>query len=190
MDMYEDSDFLLQARNSASKWAKELLARDPNTWVILDTETTGLDHDDEVIQIGVINSAGDVLIDNLLVKPTCEISPIAESIHGIAAEMVSGAPLFLEVVPRLVEVVKGKHLVIYNAAYDLRILSQSDRKFGWNIERVVDGVSCAMLKYAEWYGDWNDYHGSFRWQRLPSGDHSALGDCRAVLELIKRMAGE
>jgi DNA polymerase III epsilon subunit-like protein len=27
------------------------------------------------------------------------------------------------------------------------------------------------------------------WQRLPGGDHSALGDARATLNLVRRMAG-
>jgi DNA polymerase-3 subunit epsilon len=45
-----------------------------------------------------------------------------------------------------------------------------------------------MLQYAEWFGEWNSYHQSFRWQKLQGGDHSALGDCFATLELIKRMA--
>jgi DNA polymerase-3 subunit epsilon len=45
-----------------------------------------------------------------------------------------------------------------------------------------------MLKHAEWVGEWNDYHGSFRWQKLVGGDHSALGDCLATLETIRKMA--
>jgi DNA polymerase-3 subunit epsilon len=49
---------------------------------------------------------------------------------------------------------------------------------------------CATLrvKHAEWVGEWNDYRGSFRWQKLQGGDHSALGDCVATLETIKKMA--
>lgn len=30
---------------------------------------------------------------------------------------------------------------------------------------------------------------NYRYQRLPGGDHSALGDARATLAVIKRMAG-
>ena len=37
-------------------------------------------------------------------------------------------------------------------------------------------------------GQWDDYYQNYRWQRLPEGDHSALGDCRATLEVIRRMA--
>ena len=45
-----------------------------------------------------------------------------------------------------------------------------------------------MLMYAQFVGEWNPRHGDYRWQRLPSGDHSAIGDCRATLALIHKMA--
>jgi hypothetical protein len=44
-----------------------------------------------------------------------------------------------------------------------------------------------MLWYAPYAGEWSDYHGEYRWQRL-GGNHDALGDCRAVLELLQRAA--
>ncbi|MBR8638571.1 3'-5' exonuclease [Streptomyces tuirus] len=59
---------------------------------------------------------------------------------------------------------------------------------------------CAMVAYAEWCGDWTwDYEarddeplyrqGDYRWQKLPSAGHRAADDCRAVIEVLKEMAG-
>lgn len=45
-----------------------------------------------------------------------------------------------------------------------------------------------MAPYAAWYGDWSDYHGGWRYQRLPLGDHTAIGDCRATLKIMQEMA--
>jgi DNA polymerase-3 subunit epsilon len=45
-----------------------------------------------------------------------------------------------------------------------------------------------MLAYSKYVGEWNDYRKDFKWQKLQGGDHSALGDCRATLEVIKKMA--
>lgn len=184
----DSGDFIGEAHTSAVAWANELLARDPLTWVILDTETTGLDDRDEVIQIGVIDGGGSVLMNNQLVKPTCTITAVAHSIHGITLEMLDDAPSFGEVMFDLQMVVKGKLLVIYNAEYDLRMIRQSGQAHGININLSVEGVTCAMEEYAKWTGEWSEYKGAFRWQRLPLGDHTALGDCRSVLQLIKRMA--
>jgi DNA polymerase-3 subunit epsilon len=70
------------------------------------------------------------------------------------------------------------------------MFEQSARALEWPLAWPFESIHCAMQRYAEWYGEWNDYFGSFRWQRLEGGDHSALGDCRATLELIRKMAGE
>jgi len=184
----ETNDFILQARQAAINWAQDLVKRDPTTWVILDTETTGLGEHDEIVQVGMINGAGIVLIDNLLIKPTVPIGEGARQVHGISDKMVLDAPRFSVVWPLINSAMIGKHLVIYNADYDLRMLKQSAKALNFPIGYYGDGWSCAMNRYAEFVGEWNSYHGSFRWQRLPSGDHSALGDCRSVLKLIKVMA--
>ncbi len=185
--MYDD-DFIEEARKDATRWAQDLLSRDLSMWVILDTETTGLGAYDEVVQVAVIDGAGNVLIDNLLIKPTISIPESARSIHGISNEMVESAPRFSHVWRVIAGAISGKHMVIYNAEYDLRMLHQSGQALDYLIG-FDNTWDCAMLQYAKWYGDWSDYHGSFRWQRLPAGDHTALGDCQATLELIKKMAG-
>lgn len=189
-DSYENfQEFLRQARERSAQWAKELLSRDPSTWVILDTETTGLGPGDEVVQIAIIDGAGNVLINNVLVKPTVSISEGARGVHGITEEMIASAPRFLEVLPAIRDAVHGKVVVIYNASFDISLLTQSARASGERLAFQAAQYDDAMLYYAEWFGQWNDYHGSFRWQRLVGGEHSALGDCRAVLQLIRKMAG-
>lgn len=181
-------NFIIEARKSATQWAQDLVKRDPNSWAILDTETTGLDSRDQVVQIGIIDGAGNVLINNQLVKPTIEISEGARSVHGISNEMLEQAPSFADVLPTLQSILSGRLLVIYNASFDYRILQQTSLAISENFDLGVEDCHCAMLKYAEFVGEWNDYRGSFKWQRLPSGDHSAIGDCLATLKIIRMMA--
>lgn len=184
-----DESKLTYIRNEAAEWARLLLKRDPRSWLILDTETTGLGQDAEVIQIAAICGDGDVLLNNVLVRPTVSIPPEATRIHHITNEMVEGAPSFEEILPTLRNATRDRLLVIYNARYDLRVLAQSARHCPTRLLLDYSGVACAMLRYAEFYGEWDDYHQSFRWQKLQGGDHSALGDCRATLALIHKMAG-
>lgn len=47
---------------------------------------------------------------------------------------------------------------------------------------------CVKEQYAAYVGDWHDHYGNYRWYPLPGGDHTALGDCRATLALMQRMA--
>lgn len=182
-------DFIFDAHEEAREWALDLLKKNPNDWVILDAETTGLGSYDEVVQVAMIDGAGNVLMDNVLVKPTVHIPIDARRVHGITDEMVQDAPRFTQVWGEIYRHMDGKVLVIYNADFDTRILRQSAKATGddellFSFKRLT----CAMNAYSEYVGEWNDYHGNFRWQRLPGGDHTALGDCRAVLELIRDMA--
>jgi DNA polymerase III epsilon subunit-like protein len=181
-------DFIFDAHETAVEWAKDLLKKDPNDWVILDTETTGLGYADQLVQVAMINGAGDVFMDNVLVKPTILIPFDATRIHGITIETVKDAPIFLDVWPEIAKHMNRKMLIIYNAEYDLRILRQSANAHDIEIHFPCSSLACAMNTYAEWVGEWNDYRGNFRWQKLPGGDHTALGDCLATLELIKDMA--
>lgn len=172
-------------QQQAAKWAYELLQRDD--WLILDTETTGLGSYAEACEISLINHAGRPLLSTL-VKPLHPIPDDAIAIHGITNEMVETAPAFPEVYPLLVRAIASKTVVIYNKDFDRRILSTccqlSQLDNLWNDSTLV----CAMRWYSQWYGEWNGRHGNYRWQRLPGGDHTALGDCQATRKVIQRMA--
>lgn len=183
-------------RAAAVEWARELLTDD---FVILDTETTGLETDAEIVQIAVIEKTGAVLLDTLL-RPTQPIPTIATSIHGITDAMVETAPTFGQIFDALLMAIGGKRCVIYNASYDVRLLNQTEQWHqiktdstweclgmeAWRLMAVWDD---AMQQYAAFVGDWSDWHGGYRYQQLPGGDHTALGDARATLRLIQRMAG-
>lgn len=172
--------------------------------LIFDTETTGLDGSAEIVQLAVTDMRGAVLLD-ALVSPTVPVSPGAAAIHGITdAHLALAAPIgaFL---PALRALFKGRTVVVYNADYDTRLLRQSIaargmddfiiRPGGIDWTRDLDSAFgcrfvCAMRAYSQWVGEWNPRYKSYRWQRLPGGDHTALGDCRATLAVLRQMAGE
>ena len=92
----------------------------------------------------------------------------------------------------LVELLHGKDVIAYNAGFDAGVMDrETARAFGdyqqaleWCRQiRWID----AMETYSAWVGDFSDYWGDFRWQRL-GGGHRALGDCRAVLSILREMA--
>ena len=63
---------------------------------ILDTETTGLYDDAEIVEISIIDENGGVLLDTL-VKPLKPIPAEATAIHGITNEMVATAPTWVAI---------------------------------------------------------------------------------------------
>jgi len=169
----------------AAKWALSLLHR--TDWVILDTETTGLGKADEIVQIAILSYDGSILLDTL-VHPTQLIPASATAIHGIRDIDVKNAPTFPEVFEQLRSILSGKTIVTYNAQYDLRLLNQTIAKYNLPPLKIdPKRVECAMLKYSAWIGEiWED--GTYKWQKLKGGNHTAVGDCRATLRIIREMA--
>lgn len=190
-------------REGATAWAREVLALGDGA-VLLDTETTGL-HGAYVVEMAVLGLDGTVLLDTL-VDPECDIPEDAQHIHGITDRMVAGAPMFAELVPQLEQLLHGRRVLIYNVDFDKGVLlNELTRYFGpyapdegWGCKiarrraeawlKRARGWRCAMKAYAKFYGEWSDYHRSYRWQPLPYGNHRALGDCRGTLRLLHEMA--
>jgi DNA polymerase III subunit epsilon len=173
-----------------------LLERAP---VYLDTETTGMDKFAEVVDLAVLDSDGTPLINTLL-KPDKPIPMAAQRIHGIDNDSVADAPRLAEVWAELDAILQHRPVVIYNSAFDLRLLAQSAQRQGI-FPRQPREVYCAMLMYAEFHGVWNAERESFVWQRLgealqqckiqlPDGMrlHRAATDCEATRLLLAHMA--
>lgn len=163
-------------------------------FVILDTETTGL-NDGEICQIAIIDGAGEVLL-NTFVKPINPIPADATRIHGISDQNVISAPSWREIAPHLVDMLTGRDVITYNAIYDRKMMHRSAEHAGMEkiVWKEISTWCCAMEAYAEFYGDWNSYHQSYRWQRLSvaaercgvvvKNAHNALGDCLMTLGVI------
>src|SRR5271170_566692 len=78
-------------RSEAILWAIQKL--NEGDFVILDTETTGTGESDQVVQIGILSSTGEIIYSGLA-KPigTRSFDKEVVAIHGITYEMVKNAP--------------------------------------------------------------------------------------------------
>lgn len=175
-----------QDKQKVINWAQDVLTN-KDDWLILDTETTGLDDQAEIVQLAVIDLDGNTIIDTL-VKPTVAISKEASDIHGITKETVKDAPSFPEVYSLIEEKIRKKFVLIYNRNFDVRILKHCCEINNLNYFNLLIISECLMEKYAICYGDWNENYQSYKWQKLPGGDHTALGDCKASLTLLHGIA--
>ena len=174
-------------RVAAVEWARDLtVSRD---FVVFDSETTGLSSPVDFVEIAEVGSTGETLFDSLL-KPSCRIEAAARVVHGHSAKSLSGAPRFLEVYPDLLEVLYESRVIVFNASYDRRVWDAAVRNLGAR-GALAGGLprwECAMRQYATFVGEPSKRGGGYRPQKLPGGDHTALGDALATLHLIEGMA--
>ena len=202
-------------RTIAITRATKYIGSDP---LFLDTETTGLNLSDEICEIAIIDLAGEVLINSLVRPASMVIPPGATAVHGITNDMVKEAPVFGDLLPNLNRILKGRTVLVYNAEYDQKMLwssarlnniefTEDDQHQWWSLKHkdpagtLYSNWHCAMELYAAFYGDWNGYHHSYRWQRLstaarqcgielPADIHRAHADAEMTRRIMLHVAAD
>lgn len=188
----------MSARQQAIRRAREIVALNP---VYLDTETTGLDSQAQIVEISILDSDGSPRVDSL-VRPTIRIPREATAVHHLTDAQVSGAPTWAQLWPTVEQVLTGRVIAIYNAAYDHRLMQQSHAAHRLRWTWPPTSFACVMLLYAQYRGEWNARYGNYRWHKLEEAGaqcgltlpntHRAQADAqlaRAVLHALASAPG-
>ncbi len=118
-------------------------------YIAVDVETTGLEpgNGHRICEVALLKFLEGNVIDSLvsLVNPQRPISPGASSVNGITDAMVAGAPVFPDLLPRILSFVADDTLVFHNAPFDLSFLRAESRLAGrqWPDNPVVDTLILA-----------------------------------------------
>jgi DNA polymerase III epsilon subunit-like protein len=186
----------MDPRHAAILAARELLAANP---VYLDTETTGLEWSSEIVEICVIDTDAEVLVDQL-VRPTIPIPIDATRVHGISNMTVANEPSWPAAWPAVERAMAGRALAIYNAEYDLARMRYCHRRHGLEWRDVSGPAECLMKLYARYNGEWDPARRSYRWLSLQQAArgcgialpqvHRARQDAELARAVLIHMAGE
>lgn len=174
--------------------ARRILRSDP---LFFDTETTGLDRFAEIVEIGVVDAAGQTLLESL-VRPKRRIPADATSVHGITNDMVLDAPTWPEIWPQVKHLFADRRVGIFNADFDLRMMRQSHERHDLSWEEMGGRAFCVMKMYARYYGELLGI-GNMKWQSLQKAgqqcgialpnSHRAVDDARLTSAIFRHMAG-
>jgi len=183
-----------QARREAAHLARQRLQASP---CYLDTETTGLGPQDEIIEVCLLDAEGSVLFESL-VRPTRPIPMDAVALHGITDAAVETSPTWPSLWPRLREQMQSRSVAVYNAEFDTRLLRQTLARHGLTESVDSSGFFCLMLLYAQFRGEWDASRRSFRWHSLEAARrqvglelpnaHRARADAMLARALLHAMA--
>ena len=117
--------------------------------VALDTETTGRDASvDRIVEVAAVVWDGTNVVERLswLVNPGRPIPKEASDIHGISDADVAGQPLFSDILPSLLETLRHRVPLAYNAQFDRQFLTEE-----YNRSAVLETISVpAFRRNVEW----------------------------------------
>lgn len=179
-----EEEIALHNKMSAKLRFKDFLDS-KDKYLILDTETTGLGYDDEIIEIAVIDMQGNELL-NSKIYTEVPISSDASYVNGITSADLINMPTIDSLNNDINNLFKDKTILIYNDSFDVRMLYQSGFNGKINTE-------CLMHLYMKYVNSerWVGLQDALSWEGVDiTQDHSALGDCKCCLELIKKIANQ
>lgn len=159
-----------------------------NGYLVVDTETTGIRKDSEIVEIAVLNHNGGIVFHSLL-KPSKPIPKEVIAIHGITNEMVEDAPIFADIAIPLLEVISNQNLVAHNAYFDRKRIDFELSKCGFALNAQWN---CTMLLSTPKYQKWNKLNEAMTMFGLESNGvaHRATYDaecCRQILIALSKL---
>lgn len=173
----------------------EMLNNDRYNIITLDTETTGLADDDEILQLSIIDKQGNCLFDDYF-KPSHKTEwKKAEAIHHINFEKVKDCELFEKRLNEIQKIINDADLIVgYNVGFDIRNLRRQDVFISYTMP-TADVMKMFAPIYAEQRYRSTDKF-DFKWQKLITCSsfyfdedtfdfHNSLDDVRATINCFK-----
>lgn len=154
--------------------------------IILDTETTGLGAQDEIVQIAIIDAEGHTLL-NSLVAAEAHIWEGAWCVHHIDKKMLNKAPHWTVLWPAVADIFNrtyemGGRIWAYNASFDARLIAQTCHRYDLDVLNLE--MKCAMEVVGE-RRKLTEVYEAFCGVPVQAPAHSAIGDCLRVKGVLK-----
>jgi DNA polymerase-3 subunit epsilon len=150
-------------RAGLAELARNWIAQRP---LYLASAATGSGPADELLEIAILEHDGEPLIDTRI-RPAQPPPPAASARLGRSDVDLQQAPGFGALAPTLARHLAGRALVIYDAAWHLRLLLQSAHRHGCP-QPPARSAFCAQQLFAAWHNDWDGEHYAYRRQPLAS----------------------
>lgn len=164
------------------------------TYVVFDTETTGLDPEaDEIVQIGAVRALNGRLVSgetyDTLVDPGRPIPPASSRVHGVTDELVAGAPDVPSALRGFHAFAHDAVLVAHNAPFDLAFLRRGQAAAGVAFDHpVLDTVLLSAAIFGETEVHTLDAIADRLGVRIEgAARHTAMGDAVATASVLLKL---
>ena len=188
------------ANNVGNKGSSAAIKSDqPNRrFAVIDFETTGLNYDfrrppmDEIISVAIIDQDENVLLDTYCDTVKIKSWYEAQRIHGISPRDVKGYPTFVDIMPKVIEILSSYDYVIaYNTPFEKSFLENYAHLYtptDFSIHKINWGEDPMEM--------FMNYMGSQRFLKLETAAehfgysynaHDSLEDTKATLHVYKNL---
>lgn len=165
--------------------------------IILDTETTGMDpqQGDRLVEIGcveVMNYVPTGKTYHVYINPEREVPAEAVAVHGLTTQFLKDKPYFSQIYTDFLDFVAEGHLVIHNAAFDMKFINAELRKVGHRPipdKRVTDTLMLARKKFPGSPASLDALCRRFGIDNSAREYHGALLDAQLLSEVYLEMMG-
>lgn len=169
--------------------------------VVLDTETTGLEHSQghRVIEIGCVELVNRRLTGrhfHQYINPRREVDAGAFEVHGISNAFLADKPVFEQVVENFLAFIDGAELIIHNAAFDLGFLNNELKLVGKAaaapLERRLSIIDTLIMARTRHPGQKNNLDALCKRYSVDNSQrdlHGALLDAEILADVYLAMTG-
>src|SRR5271167_90482 len=165
--------------------------------IVLDTETTGLDHyqGHRLIEVGcieLVNRFPTGQTFHRYLNPQRDVPAEAFAVHGLSLEFLKGKSLFADIAAELMDFLGDAPLVAHNASFDLGFLNAELERVSLPAvarERLVDTLLLARRKYPGGSNRLDDLCQRFGIDNSRRTKHGALLDAELLAEVYLELIG-
>lgn len=163
----------------------------PDSYVVVDVETTGFDPDyDEIIELAAIKVTDRIQEENFcsLVHPEAQIPALITAKTGITNEMTADAPRIEDILPEFINFIGQGVIVGHNIGFDINFLYDNSERLGLGpvTNEQVNTMRLANRLLPELENRKLDALAAALGVE-PKDRHRALGDCQTTAECFERM---
>ena len=165
--------------------------------IILDIETTGLEHNEghRIIEIGCIVLNEKVVGANYhqYINPSKTLTESNIKIHGITNEYLQDKPFFEEIADEFLDFIKDSSIIAHNAQFDVGFLNFELKRLSKPIiekERVIDTVKIARQRFPGQQVSLDALIKKLKINTLVNRDqHGALKDAKLLTDVYLELQG-
>ena len=165
--------------------------------LVLDTETTGLNHEDghRIVEIGIVELENHLPTGkdfHYYLNPERDSDKRAQEVHGLTREFLNDKPKFSDIAEEFINYISDSKVIIHNASFDVGFINAELTRCGikkLNEENVVDTLVLAKKKFLGQSVSLDTLCRRFNIDLTGRNVHGALKDAKLLASVYLELIG-